>query len=370
MTRVAVDIRVAYGARTGMALVAGRLAVSLSNDKVNEYLLFPLIPTWPRLLKRAQGIIHELLWKQILFPLELAIQRIDVVVYTYPIISLASFKPSVVMIYDMLCYDEPTERSFRNTLSFSLLRLAAKRSRIIVTISHFSKDRIVRCLKVNPDKVLVAYPGCPEVSCRGTLPRSLQELSNSGGGFFLAVLGALQPRKNALALLRAFDLILKHGGPLRKLVIVTSQSGSDWPKVRKILGQGQLSDHVILLSPTDRGDLVELYRQARLLVHTTLYDGFGLPVLEAMTLGTPVIISNTASLPEIADGCAIEVDPGDYASIAKAIMLVDSNEPLRRKLQESGRNRASEFTWEKMATVLRSTITTARRHDCEPNTSS
>ncbi len=311
-------------------------------------------------MRRIEAVVYELLWKQIFLPVRLELDHVDVVVYTYPNVSVISPKPSVIMIYDMLCHDEPSEKSFLNVMALAMLKLAAVRSKAIVTISNFSKERIVKYLRVRPEKVMVAYPGCPDVALNGTLPSCLREWLQSGGEFYLSVLGEFQPRKNAVTLLKAFAESLGKTQCPRKLVIIARQSGADWSEIKHILVQKTLRDRVIIMSPDSRDDLTEIYRHSRLLLHVTLYDGFGLPVLEAMSVGVPAIISDRAALPEVAAGCCLEVNPYDHKAIADAVALLDSDSELRERLRGAGRSRANQFTWESMARVLQSAIEMAK----------
>jgi glycosyltransferase involved in cell wall biosynthesis len=174
----------------------------------------------------------------------------------------------------------------------------------------------------------------------------------TAGSYILSV-GTIQPRKNYVRLIHAFARLQTHNLTNRQLVLA---GGRGWLYEDIFAEAERHGDRVRILGFVDEADLPALYRNAALFAFPSLYEGFGLPVLEAMACGTPVVCSNVSSLPEVAGDAALLVDPLDIASIAEAMARVLQDAGLRQDMVARGRSQAARFTWARAARHLLSTL--------------
>jgi len=259
--------------------------------------------------------------------------------------------PLVVTIHDLthLVYPEFLPSRLAYLYASSMLRAAAHRARQIITISQFSKQAICDRLEVNEEKVHVI----PRV-----LSRSFFEMQGRDHGRLLRKLGVrtpyflfvglLKPHKNVQGLLRAFALIPETFRDSLQLVIA-GKLDSFYPALRRITEELSLQGQVLFTGHVSEEELHSLYACAMAFVLPSLNEGFGLPVLEAMAYGVPVIVSKTSSLPEVTGDAGILVDPTDPASIAGGMVRVLSDEALRQQLSERGRERTRLFSAKEFA---------------------
>ncbi len=347
-----------------MNVLTRNLVEHILRITAHEYTLFP-----PRLnalsksplLCKAEPVLSETLWKQLILPPNLVISKIDVILYTYPMVALLATCPGVAVIYDMLCHAERSERSLLNHALLGMLKLTALRSKRIITISNFSKNQIVRYLGVSPQKVVVAYPGCDNFENNSqnndfkpfVLERSV------GSEYFLSVLGAFPPRKNAVGLLQAYATLPTRIRKLYKLILVARRSGSEWRRAERLLADRRLNDRVVIVGDVSEQELLGLYRNATLFLHLPLYEGFSLPVVEAMSCGIPVIATDRAAIPEIVGNSALLVDPANPSAVAKSIVDLLESPSLAKALSSSSIERSRIFSWMNMAKAVSSVLVEA-----------
>lgn len=226
------------------------------------------------------------------------------------------------------------------------LRFVVPRARSILTVSEFTKQDMVRTLGLRPERITVTPLGAPDV--RPPAPDDAAFLAQAGlsEGFFLYI-GNLKPFKNIPRLVRVYSAWAKAHFGSPPLVLV----GRNFlPHLQPDLKSGP---NVRWLGEVPVERLSALYRSARALLFPSLYEGFGLPPLEAMAHGTPVLCSNRASLPEVAGDAALQVDPEDDSALAQGIDRLANDASLRNELSERGRVRARLFTWERTARLTR-----------------
>jgi glycosyltransferase involved in cell wall biosynthesis len=236
--------------------------------------------------------------------------------------------------------------AYRSLVNFIAAHLADH----VLTVSENSKRDIVRLLRIPESKVTVVYPGMSEEfqpldrkECKDYLASKY-----SITGDFLLAPGGLSRNKNIPGLLAAMRL-LKERGRLESLVLLGDIEDREFKYVVVDVQQSGLDGTVILPGFVPREDLPAFYNAAFLVVYPTLYEGFGFPVLEAMACGTPVVTSNNSSLPEVAGGVALLVDPRNPEEIADAVQRLLTDETLRAELSSLGLLHARQFTWEKAA---------------------
>ena len=232
----------------------------------------------------------------------------------------------------------------------------ARADRVLADSAHTRSD-IVSLLGVSPDKVEVLYSGVPARFRPEAEPgerERLQARYGIGDQPYVLSVGTLQPRKNYLRLIRAFANLK----PETQLVIA---GGQGWLYEDIFSEAERHGDSVRILGFVDEGDLPALYRSAVLFAFPSLYEGFGLPVLEAMACGVPVVCSNASSLPEVAGEAGLLVDPLDTYGLAEAMRRVLEDSRLRREMNERGVAQAARFTWERAARQLLDVFGSLRR---------
>jgi glycosyltransferase involved in cell wall biosynthesis len=223
---------------------------------------------------------------------------------------------------------------------------AARRSNCILTVSEASKRDILHFFNVPPAKIVVVYNAIDEHFWE-TPPeedvarvRERYQLDHQ----FVLYVGNIKPHKNLVRLIEAFAELRKSGFEQVKLLIIGDEI-SRLPALRRSVHRHKLHKHVRFLGYLPDRTLAILYRLAAVFVFPSLYEGFGLPPLEAMASGTPVVTSNVSSLPEVAGDAAVLVDPYDVDSIVEGLRLVLSNPAAAADLRRRGLERAREFSW-------------------------
>jgi glycosyltransferase involved in cell wall biosynthesis len=257
--------------------------------------------------------------------------------------------PSVVTIHDCIHLMFPEYLPNRLALSYARasIRTAARRSTRVLTVSESSKKDILRFVDLPPEKIDVIYnayderfgevPGEEEVA----RVRERYQLE----GEFMLYAGNVKPHKNLERLIEAFAIVRRRGVEHVKLVLIGDDI-SKYASLRRAVHRHQLHQHVRFLGYLPEQTLAVMYRLASVFAFPSLYEGFGLPPLEAMASGTPVVTSNVSSLPEVTAEAALLVDPYDPEAIADGLMRALTDADLRRDLIARGLERARQFSWE------------------------
>ncbi|MGI8979890.1 MAG: glycosyltransferase family 4 protein [Pirellulaceae bacterium] len=295
---------------------------------------------------RASHGIRGHLWEQVGLPCQLRSSLLWSPCTTGPL----GIGSQVVTIHDCAFRDraECFTPRFAAWLQWLVPRLA-RRVRQILTVSQFSKDRIADSCRVPADKIHVVQNG---VDPRFR-PATMEEIVAARAKFnlpqnYVLSVGSLEPRKNLPRLLEAWQQIsqqrIANQPPNTKLVLVGTTAA--------VFASAKLDapDNSVVLTGYVPDELLPaLYSGAAAFVYPSLYEGFGLTVLEAMACGTPVICSSSTSLPEVAGDAAVLVDPNDVAAIGHAIQNLLTDEHLRSSLRGRGLDRARQFTWDRAA---------------------
>ncbi len=259
---------------------------------------------------------------------------------------LARRTRGVVTIHDLgyLAFPEHHTRAQRISLALST-RWSAQVAHHVIAISMATRDALIRHLRIDPARISVVHHGVaarfaqpPDDAARERIAALI------GTAPYLLCIGTVQPRKNLLRLIDA--LAATPDAP--RLVIVGRRGWLAEPIERRAAELG-IADRVRFTGYLADRDLPALYAAATAFVFPSLYEGFGMPVLEAMAAGTPVLTANTSALPEVAGDAAVLVDPGDTAAIAAGLGRISHDSALRQRLSIAGRQRAATFTWEHCA---------------------
>lgn len=230
-----------------------------------------------------------------------------------------------------------------------VLARAASRSKIIITDSQFSKKAIQERLRVPAHKIRVIYLGLPDGARTSSVSLNLHRLGEMGiKRPCVLFVGLLKPHKNVQGLIRAYARLSQDARNRFQLVIVGKKDRS-YPDLERLRREMSLEQRVVFTGYVSDTDIESLYAAASLFVLPSFNEGFGLPVLEAMAHGVPVIASNRASLPEVVGTAGLLVDPTDPEALASTMERALSDEALRRKLIDGGRERVKLFSGRQFA---------------------
>jgi glycosyltransferase involved in cell wall biosynthesis len=359
--RIAIDSRLVYYQRGGIGQYILHLVQELARlDAADEYLLLHSRKDHSSLVQSPR-FQHVPLWtpchnrfEQITFPVELARLKFD-------LLHSPDFIPPwhglfrrrfrrLITVHDLtfLYYPEFLTTESRRYYNDQIER-AVRVADHISADSTATKDDLVRLLGVQPEKVSVVllapdplYRPLEAAACAPILAR--HELKPG----FLLFAGTLEPRKNVTGLLTAYRALCDRKLSMPSLVLA-GRRGWLYDEIFSRISALKLSDRVCFLENPSNEELVALYNAAALLVLPSFYEGFGLPVLEAMACGTPVVCSERGSLPEIAGGAVLLVNPDDLDGLASTIERTLRDELLRAQLRSRGFANVARFSWEKTA---------------------
>jgi glycosyltransferase involved in cell wall biosynthesis len=288
--------------------------------------------------------------EQLTVPLDLRREGVDLFHAPHYVLPVLTPCRSVVTIHDCIHLRFP--QYLPNRLGYAYARsslwVATHRSSRIMTVSETSKRDILRYYHVPEQKIDVIYNaiderfGHPPASEDVELVRERYQLNDP----FVLYAGNIKPHKNIERLIEAFHSLKQHGFEHVKLLIIGDEI-SKYATLRRAVHRYKLHKHVRFFGFVSDETLACLYRLAAVFVFPSLYEGFGLPPLEAMASGTPVITSNVSSLPEVVGDAALLIDPYEPEAIADAIRRVLTDEALRADLKAKGLVRASQFSWER-----------------------
>lgn len=289
-------------------------------------------------------------WTQWRLPLDLYLDRKKPDVFFTPSHYAPRFSPipTVISVMDLSYIHFP--KLFNSHDLYQLKNWTAysvKKAATILTISKSSKNDIINEYKVPAERVIVTYPGYKEVKTLTPRVYGMNQLKtkyNISDNFILFV-GTLQPRKNISRLIEAVSLLEEKNIEL----VIVGKRGWLFEEILETPKRLNIEKRVKFLENVNDEDLMELYSKAKCFVLPSLYEGFGLPVIEAMKAGCPVITSNVSSLPEAGGDACLYVDPEDTGDIAAKISELINNQKLRKKLIAKGHKQVMKFSWRKTA---------------------
>lgn len=246
--------------------------------------------------------------------------------------------------------DERNLKRIRQDIDYSI-----ERSDIITTVSECSKWDIVKELRVPQECVKVIYPGVDYKSysrkCSSAEKRLVKEKYKLPEGYIL-YMGTLEPRKNILGLVEAFARLKKEEGLEDIKLVLAGKKGWLYESIFKRINELNLEDEVIFTGYVDEKDKVVIYQLAKCFVFPSLYEGFGIPILEAMAASVPVVTANVSSLPEVAGEAALLTSPLDNVKMAECIFKVLTDEMLSENLIAKGLKQVQKYTWDESADKL------------------
>jgi len=262
--------------------------------------------------------------------------------------------PAVATVHDLGPLVWPPERQATDALGWMLFRLSLlglKRMDRIVAVSQFTANCLVDLLGIPRERIAVVYEGVdgqlfrPTPGARETL-QARYGIPDATGLCNLLYVGSEAPRKNLGTLLEALALLRAGGAPARLIKVGHAGSARHRAAFEAQIARLGLAGNVVIVDQAPDADLPVFYSAADVYVQPSYVEGFGLPVLEAMACGTPVVCSNAGALPEVAGEAGLLVEPGDARALAETVAAVLGNANLRQQMMEKGLARSAQFTWE------------------------
>jgi glycosyltransferase involved in cell wall biosynthesis len=296
---------------------------------------------------------NRIMWDFVLLPRMLLKLKVDAAIFPKNIVPFLAKYNSFVVIHDLAYFDKHLDAyPFLDTLYMrTMIPCSLRRATGIFAVSENTKKDIIRYADCSPDKITVTYEAADSMyqpisdTSKLQMIRQKYNLPDS----FIMYVGSLSPRKNISRLMEAFSLIktkIPHA-----IVLTGSKSWKD-ASVYRTMKQLNLDDRVRQLGYVEQEDMPALYNLASAYIYPSLYEGFGLPILEAMQCGCPVVASNATSIPEVAGDAAILVDPYNVDSLAGAIYKVLTDDMVRKRLIKAGFEQAKKFSWERCGQII------------------
>ena len=290
----------------------------------------------------------RILWEQMVLPIYSRKDRLDLFHYTDHALSLLFRKcPIIITVHDIayIRFPDLLNKS-RQIYKKYILDLSIKRADIIIADSHSTKRDIIEFFNVDEKKIKVVHLGV-ESRFRPISNVEDYRTRNNLPSKMILNIGTLEPRKNVVTLIKAFKK-LQERGPKDYVLVIAGGKGWLYKKIFEEIKSSGVEQSIRLLGVVRDEDLPLLYNCADLFVYPSLYEGFGLPPLEAMACGVPIITSNTSSLPEVVGNAGLMVDPLDINSFCEAIYNVLEDKELKHRMSRDGLKRSKMFTWDKM----------------------
>lgn len=226
-------------------------------------------------------------------------------------------------------------------------RYSANYARNIITVSEKTKNDLIDLYKINPKNIEVVYHG---------LDKYPKKVVTPGRYKYILYIGRIELKKNLINLVKSFEVLKEKYNINHKLILI-GPKGFGSEMILEYIAKSRRKDEIFYSGYLNVAEKNEVLSRASVLVLPSWYEGFGLPIIEAMSYGIPIACSNSGAMPEIADEAAIYFDPADYLEIAQQIASIIKNEVLSDKLRKFGRQRAKNFHWEKSAQKTLSIIT-------------
>ena len=290
--------------------------------------------------------------EQFAVPMDLRRESVDLFHAPHYVLPLLTPCRSVVTIHDCIHLRFPQYLPSRVGYAYARAQMwtATHKAARVMTVSEASKRDILRYFRVPESRIDVIYNAIDERFWNEPAPEEIARVRERYRltDPFILYAGNIKPHKNLERLIEAFNLLRQNSPELRDVqLLIIGDEISKYATLRRAVHRYKLHKHVRFFGFVRDQTLAALYRLADVFVFPSLYEGFGLPPLEAMASGTPVITSNVSSLPEVVGDAAIMIDPYEPAAIAEAIHRVLTDAPLRVDLRARGLTRAREFSWER-----------------------
>lgn len=301
----------------------------------------------PFLQKSSTKKITSWLYQQAFLENELVRQSIDVLYYPYNHEALFSTRkiPQVITVHDLIPLKWQDDFKITSNLWKYVYIPTIRNAKAVITVSENTKQDILHFCNISADKVFVVSNGFS----------AFNDISDSGSSYIdkpyiLYVSSTHYPYKNLLKLFEAYHAI--HLNFQHKLVVIGKSVPRFTPQIKSKIAELGLAKRILLLENLSNHELTRIYKGADLFVYPSIYEGFGIPPLEAMFHGIPVVASKAASMPEVCGKAALYIQPDSVDSIADGIIKGITDSELRQNLQLAGRERVKKFSWEQTANKI------------------
>ena len=350
----------------GMEVVALELIKQIQKlDNKNEYVLFAKDDADKQCINETKNFKVETLssytyadWEQFRLPITVRKSNLDFLHCTCNTAPVKSPVPLLLTLHDIIYLEKldfkgTAYQNFGNLYRRYVVPKVVEKSEIVITVSHFERQTILEKLKLPDEKVRVVYNA---VNARFNDNFSADEKLSFRKKYnlpesFLLFLGNTAPKKNTPNVIRAFANYCKQTTDIIPIVILDFDKALVEEMLSK-LGASEFFKFIIFPGYVSPAEMPLMYSSATIFLYPSLRESFGLPILEAMGCGAPVITSNTSSMPEVSADAGLLINPFQHTQITEAIINLLSNDSLRNDLKQKGKVRAAQFTWEASAKEL------------------
>lgn len=301
----------------------------------------------------ARHALSFLYWYNIAVPLALRKFKPSLIIQPFGYCSLFTSVKQILIIHDLAFLHYPKFISKHHLYFYKLFTpLFIKKATAIATVSEFSKQDIIAQYKSNPNKIDVIYSAAKPVFVPLSWEEKQQTQDSYAHGFqYFLFVGGIHPRKNVMGLLKAFSIFKKWQKSNFKLLIA-GRLAWQYDNILEKLNSYKFKDDVVLLDYVPEKQLAKIVASAYAVVYPSFFEGFGVPIVEAMQSKVPIITSNVSSMPEIAGDAALFCDPNKHEDIAKQMITIYKDENLKGQLITKGVEIVKQYTWENTSNLL------------------
>ncbi|AKU26572.1 hypothetical protein IB49_09100 [Geobacillus sp. LC300] len=362
--KIAIDGRKLIGNRTGIGnYLFGILEELFLVDQKNKYFIF--VDQKPEMKFSNQNVeyieiatlkntiknekLYSFLWLNLFIVPRLLREKIDIFWgpnFVKPLVF--PNKKTIVTIHDLAFIRNKEDHSTIHALYLKYyLKLFVNKNLNVLTVSDYSKNDIISEFNIPEDRINVTYCALSSNVNVNSIKKPSLKLPEE----YCLFVGTLEKRKNLKLILNALSYSIKNNLNVIPLVVVGAK-GNGLEQIQKLIKKLKIEEYVYFTGYVTEEELAYIYKHAKLFIFPSLYEGFGIPLLEAMKYGVPIIASKTTSLPEVAQDAAVFIDPFSIQELSHVINELLLNDNLRNELVEKGKKRLSFFSWKKSAKVF------------------
>jgi len=363
--KIAIDATILRSQNTGTGFYVINLLNGLMKyDKENEYIVFgnkEIIKKFVFLNNknfRIENVIFKnrivrVLWQLFILPFKLKKLNVNILHSTNYITPLFKFNLKfIVTIHDLTFIIFPEKFTIVKRLFFRfMVPIFIRKADKVITVSENTKNDIIKFLKVPKEKISVTfetYNECYDSEIKKEDSKKILDKYGINKNYFLFV-GMIEPRKNILSILKAF---IELDDELDEDLVIVGKKGWYYREIEEFMENiknKRLKNRIIFTGFVSEKELVSIYKNAEIFIYPSFYEGFGIPPLEAMVCGVPVITSNTSSIPEVVGDAAIKIDPYNYIELKEAIKVLKHNPQKKEEMSEKGKEQSKKFSSKKFA---------------------
>lgn len=342
--KIGVDVQSTVGEKTGIGVYAQYLLNALRRiDNTAIYIEYKK-PEWTEL-----NVARRVIWENVLLPQYILKTKPDLVFI--PGFAPPLIKPckTVAVLHDLIGALFPQNLNVYSRIYWSQwLPFCVKHADFIICDSESTRRDCVRLMKAGEDKIRVIYPGILTGADNPPAVDDAVVMKKYGiNGRYILSLSTIEPRKNFPRLVEAWHEARKIIGDEKVSLVIVGKKGWGWPQLKERIESLGSKDNVIIAGYASEEEKNVFYKNCEFFIFPSLYEGFGFPVLEAMSFKKAVVVSRNSSLPEIAGNSAVFVDPYDIKDMAGAIVNLMKDDTLRKGLAGKGFERSKIFSWDK-----------------------